>query len=1507
MIMERREMKRNSVVHLFIVSLLMVFLLEGGALAEDPNDPNSCGCCEVDKPEDAPPAGSSISISSTAPLVMTSTSSSSNTKTFRTDTGPELDWYQPCSGGDNLIDFNINVHDVDISAIESARLALSVWDVDYNCGGACWGVCERDTVYLNGHRLTSPVAYLTGANNQWSSVSFDVDISWIVEGNNYIQIFIDTLSYYCWCVTCDWGELQLEVAEVDVKVVEIEALEDTSIRDDTGNAITDSIWSDDSPSQHKSVADASKDGWWIFTWGGSLKIQTHLDAEPSKPIWDPKCKYAWWILGTNKSDSGEFTGWDDDFTVTMPEKVGKYQLTLMYEIYDDQDNQINFQSMTHTLYVTYQQSLLSKPKTVWLDKACEWASGATDPTGVVQKMNSGIYNNSGWDYTYPNASWQKLVEASDTKGDCVSFANVWCNLSKCLGVAASLPTFYRGQNGMGLVTITPATALDGNPGNAYPGGSSLANADRWRFSGHQVGQYGSLFSMQYYDPTTGNIYNTYNEYVEWDLEQKLSGVPYQIGRKGSEYVKVFDGVGPPPWGGFEYFGPYTSSSSSSSSVFNQAASSAASSTGTYTEEGIDSDGNGKYNYLSIKAEIDVTSSGEYGIYGTLFFNGEQITSRPSAKSSMLTYYHLSAGPSIHEAILQFSGEDIYESGKSGIYTVELRIIDNGGSLIDTLSFDTRSYIYTEFREIPAELSGSADEGNDVDGDGLYEYLTAQISVDVSSAMNYILEGTLESTDGNVIDATSYEAFLDSSGTIEIRFDGRKIRRSEQNGPYVLSVTLTDENHSQIDRQAFNTSAYSYTEFESLIAQFSGDYADSGSDVDGDGLFDYLTLEAQVEVVENGNYGVIGTLADDVGAEIAGSQIHMSFAVGTNQAILRFEGMEIHRHGKDGPYNLKSIVLYDAVGNVVDARSNVYSTSSYSYEDFEAPSSALQHTFTDYGVDTNGDGYFELLVVEVGVDVASAGNYLLRGALHDTNGDEIVLTSTDSYLNPGNQSMQLQFDGFSIYKHRVNGPYNLSYVILCTDNSRLMDAQAEAHVTSAYNYQNFQRPPVVLTGNYSDNAIDLNSDGVYEYLRVNVEVIVANSGTYALNARLMDKDENEIVWASTTAWLPADQAQTMQLNFNGSSIYNHGVNGPYYLRDVYVYNMSNISLSDYVYDAYTTINHWTVGNNPPTANAGPDQNINCAYNTEQGTTVTLDGTGSDDPDGDSLTYTWTGPFDESPTHGPTPTVTLSPGCPADYVITLVVNDGTEDSDPDEVVVTVQDPVAAVTYDGDTLLSTAGNPTVGATLIATTRDLGGNLLNINGARITFTLTAEGIEPIIVVTTLSENGTATTSQELEPAIYKIDMTLDCSDTTASAILVVYNPEGGFATGGGWIVPDDDGLNTHPNVRANFGFNAKYKQNDPTGHIEFRYSDGHIDLKSSSIEQLVITGGKIVQFKGWASVNKEQGHWFFVKAIDEGEPGVLDTFDIKVWAPGVDTEGDPTERAGGVLEGGNIVVHAK
>ena len=100
---------------------------------------------------------------------------------------------------------------------------------------------------------------------------------------------------------------------------------------------------------------------------------------------------------------------------------------------------------------------------------------------------------------------------------------------------------------------------------------------------------------------------------------------------------------------------------------------------------------------------------------------------------------------------------------------------------------------------------------------------------------------------------------------------------------------------------------------------------------------------------------------------------------------------------------------------------------------------------------------------------------------------------------------------------------------------------------------------------------------------------------------------------------------------------------------------------------------------PVADAGPHQTIECS--STDGTGVTLDGSDSTDPNGDALTYTWTGPFDTM--IGETIYVYLPAGT---HTITLTVEDSSGNTDSDTVNVTVIDstpPTLSVSLSPNTL--------------------------------------------------------------------------------------------------------------------------------------------------------------------------------------------------------------------------------
>jgi hypothetical protein len=174
----------------------------------------------------------------------------------------------------------------------------------------------------------------------------------------------------------------------------------------------------------------------------------------------------------------------------------------------------------------------------------------------------------------------------------------------------------------------------------------------------------------------------------------------------------------------------------------------------------------------------------------------------------------------------------------------------------------------------------------------------------------------------------------------------------------------------------------------------------------------------------------------------------------------------------------------------------------------------------------------------------------------------------------------------------------------------------------------------------------------------------------------------------------------------------------------------------------------------------------------------------------------------------------------------------------------------------------------------------------------------------------------------VYTVGVTVNdgCGNSVSSILefTVIYDANGGFVTGGGWInsPPGAYLLNTNMVGKANFGFVSKYQKGAtiPTGETEFQFKTGDLNFHSTVYEWLVIAGAK-AQYKGSGTINGSGDYGFLLTATDGqvNGGGGIDKFRIKIWnkapnfivydnAPGSDDINASNTQA---IGGGSIVIH--
>lgn len=223
--------------------------------------------------------------------------------------------------------------------------------------------------------------------------------------------------------------------------------------------------------------------------------------------------------------------------------------------------------------------------------------------------------------------------------------------------------------------------------------------------------------------------------------------------------------------------------------------------------------------------------------------------------------------------------------------------------------------------------------------------------------------------------------------------------------------------------------------------------------------------------------------------------------------------------------------------------------------------SLTGTITDMGVDSNDDGIYDTLNIGVEINVTTAGTYTVRvNGLLGASSSELISVSDENstYLDVGVQIVYVSLDGQTIFDSWIV-PETVSIITLSESGNQL-DSLSNVPLINMYLISQFGLFPASLTGTVTDEGVDTDDDGLFNYLRFGVEVNVTTAGKYTVDlGGLYDASYNFLSGASINSTDLTSGIHMVYVDIDGAEIYAATVN-PTTLATILLYDESNRTLT-----------------------------------------------------------------------------------------------------------------------------------------------------------------------------------------------------------------------------------------------------------------------------------------------------------------------------------------------------------
>jgi hypothetical protein len=214
-----------------------------------------------------------------------------------------------------------------------------------------------------------------------------------------------------------------------------------------------------------------------------------------------------------------------------------------------------------------------------------------------------------------------------------------------------------------------------------------------------------------------------------------------------------------------------------------------------------------------------------------------------------------------------------------------------------------------------------------------------------------------------------------------------------------------------------------------------------------------------------------------------------------------------------------------------------------------------------------NGLLDALVIIPEVQIQEAGDYAISFNLTASNGN-LLPVGDEFHFETGTQNPEFTVRAQELRDRLgADGPYELRNFRVIKhededtgDGEVIVEQQSSLGFTGLFPLQNFQRPWVSFTGNVSVTGLDLNANGLIDQLQVQVDVQLLEDGEYTASATLVDSTGATITDAGLVTQVLPRGTTSITLSFDGRTIRQHGVAGPFKVVNLAVWGQRSNALS-----------------------------------------------------------------------------------------------------------------------------------------------------------------------------------------------------------------------------------------------------------------------------------------------------------------------------------------------------------